>query len=1046
MKKLISSLLAILIFASVMPTGMAIVGVAEEIHDLSIVFQLQIDTAVNESDEEAFSRGYYAKNVVDATDNVTYNGFGKELASGAYEEAPILGKDLSFPYLTFADPERDIQDGTAITDSVNKKLRALSFELEPLGENNYDKTLANKDEVSIEMWYRDRQNDNPFGLTTADNRTRGIFAVDGFRTSSTGTKEFATAYPAFGAAFRNVDTSGNDLSIGFKADAIGGKFTPMSTLDNIGNVDVATDKNGNQVPDNFEDSWSTTSYLATESNVDITLVNNLYTDGIYDGKIANEWHHMVINRIWNANDNRYVIETYIDGVKKADQYQEYQSPLTRTDYAKVYGPNNNANTTNRHFNYNVLTIGRYKRDTDGYFAGDIAEFVVRTKKLESADVSNAFRAGFGKYFPDMTGNGTKIFDMDLKGSVQDSGSGQVLKITNAVDNKGGGAAKNSGDITFGYAHDGTEPTYIKENGVEFLRFAYLDKIEGEPSGTEWKNKNAQVNVNMKKTVTSWANADALTFETWVREKDNGQQSSGGEIRDNKSVFAFGALTPGRLGSFMPAFQLQLTGNNIELYPDMVAATGGTLQEATNGNAPYRKLALGDIEANENKWMHYVVTREWVEGNITLEPDDPDYYDHWESNFYINGQKSGAVKSYYNSTTTGSGEEEITTYQDCIRTNYDTVKRISGDSLYTPVDYLIIGGTSKDGENRAFNGDIAEFNMYAGALTEEQVLNAYYNSVGTYYQILYNLELRNQSNDILTPDTMCTATKIQVDGLITSFDTEKELPSVFLAVYGEGDKVVTCKNLNVTRGASNETIVVNDSIDGLDLGSVTDAKLFIWSNSSNLQPLFDAKQASTQYLSPALDKYSGKYKITMQVSDDLQGSSVKKENLVVYENDTNRTIEVLDVNYMPSRREIVLSLANDIDPTATFGVIMTGDSGAVLDLNGNEAIVSNIDLIHGNFSNIYGVSVQRVRIEQNGISVLQPDLTKSFNVYVDVVNTTHIAQNRKLRLHLGENVAQYIAEENIDDLPGETTREFYFEVTPEDLPVNATDGLVKAVVY
>lgn len=611
-----------------------------------------------------------------------------------------------------------------------------------------------------------------------------------------------------------------------------------------------------------------------------------------------------------------------------------------------------------------------------------------------------------------------IYKMDLTDCVPGSKDGQIPQVLNVKD--GAGNKYASEDVTYGIQKNSVtvekEPTVLKENGIKFLRFGHIqESVEGETVTRTWVNKNSSVNVKMRDTATSWGNADALTFETWVRERDSGVADSADLVRQNKSLFAFDAMRLYTQAAFAVQFNVDGSGMlSFSLYPDRTA--NNYAGDTTNHNTG---INHGDIISEREKWAHYIVTREWVEGLDSLPNTEPDFADHWKSTIYLNGKLKNT--EYIRNSTDVDG---VTVYSDVVRQDYDTVyssQTDQTDDTLVPYNYLIIGGDSY-GEDRSFTGDIATFNIYSGVLDSAEAERKYLTSVGDFYLGLFGATLRNQNGTAITQENISSVTKVQVnDAVITNYSPDDEEPFVMLAVYNSDGALVKSAKLNATRSDANSSVIqIEGSIDGIEAGTINDAKLLIWNTPLDIKPLFAANTFSL-----VKERNIEKYKMTIPLADNLKPSSVKSENFRVYDTNTGDEIEITDTIYIPQTREVVLTLKPEGVLSSMCNIELSAEVSYIDGTSAETTYISEV--MRNRLCGIFDVSVQEIGVYQDGSLTLTPDMTRAFTVKIRVVNTTYSDAVRELRVYLDDKIGIPIETRNITVKSG-ASEEYIFEVT------------------
>lgn len=284
-----------------------------------------------------------------------------------------------------------------------------------------------------------------------------------------------------------------------------------------------------------------------------------------------------------------------------------------------------------------------------------------------------------------------------------------------------------------------KPIYHEEGEVKYLKF--VDENDANAALNGYNKEDHRIVVPFKSELDI-ANKDALTFETWIRPNRNPNVT--GTKTDYNRVFSFGSArgiegvtTENRLFEFVwmvrntssggPRFENDLENSDTN---DRTSFYNVTESGTTNAQP------IEYMEEFEEKWMHLVLTREWKEvtapvydesGNVTTAGTGT-----WTNKIFINGAYRGSV-------TSGTTEE----------------KTIVPTSVTDPMNHLCIGGLT--GAAEAFRGDIAEFKMYDGVLTEDTVRASYQAKRDTYFPANGRKVFGMQINDTSTGADLVTAT-------------------------------------------------------------------------------------------------------------------------------------------------------------------------------------------------------------------------------------------------------------------------------------------------
>ncbi len=185
------------------------------------------------------------------------------------------------------------------------------------------------------------------------------------------------------------------------------------------------------------------------------------------------------------------------------------------------------------------------------------------------------------------------------------------------------------------------------------------------------NKGSQINVIFAEN--DFGNGNAFTYEMWARPTSYTAWSS---------MFALGGQ-----GGVNEGLTMRMTQTGFySFYPDMLTAPTTA------------RLDSSSATSHMNTWNHYVVTQVWDSENTK-----------WDCAIYVNG-KEFAAKSI--------DVDE--------RTDYLT-KRGRAPWWNT----FVIGNVIGNNKNKAFEGDIAEFRIYEGALTAAEASAEYEDTKATY---------------------------------------------------------------------------------------------------------------------------------------------------------------------------------------------------------------------------------------------------------------------------------------------------------------------------
>lgn len=264
-----------------------------------------------------------------------------------------------------------------------------------------------------------------------------------------------------------------------------------------------------------------------------------------------------------------------------------------------------------------------------------------------------------------------IFDMGL--SETSEGTFEV------VDESSSGKVSS---ITYGNGTTGEKPGYaVTQQDTPYLVFDTKDNTDA---------KNGSVNINL--TDKTIPDADELSVSAWIYDANSANRSS-------KYIFGFGTGADTN-----PEWTTLIRKASIEHIG--VTAEGSSLKD---GNTPINignnKLNLGTwADSYKNAWKHFVVTKKWT---TTDEVTGKGYYTIVT---YLNGEK---LSSYSNSADD----------KQKIRQKYS-------DTRETAV--LEIGGDGGSAANTAFAGYIADFRLYDGLLTEQEVKSVYYTTKNGFY--------------------------------------------------------------------------------------------------------------------------------------------------------------------------------------------------------------------------------------------------------------------------------------------------------------------------
>ena len=246
------------------------------------------------------------------------------------------------------------------------------------------------------------------------------------------------------------------------------------------------------------------------------------------------------------------------------------------------------------------------------------------------------------------------------------------------------------------------------------------------------NKGSQVNVIFSDGTL--ADKEKLTVEMWARPTSYSAWSS---------MFSL-AFPGGKTDAFTMRF---MTTPAYNFYPDRLANGNGTCYTFSK-----------NVKDHMNAWNHYVVTREATT-------------DGWYSAIYVNGSllTSGTYK--------------------CTKTTYAT----SSNSA-TTWNSFVIGNTTGNDVNKAFEGDIAEFRIYEGALTETEAAAEYEDTKAPYKTIndglIFDMDISGSTeavaDDPETEESEAVAQKVVVK------DTSNSGQVHVINPYGNGTTYPTFK--------------------------------------------------------------------------------------------------------------------------------------------------------------------------------------------------------------------------------------------------------------
>lgn len=308
-----------------------------------------------------------------------------------------------------------------------------------------------------------------------------------------------------------------------------------------------------------------------------------------------------------------------------------------------------------------------------------------------------------------------LFDLDIQVTDMDAGTYIIKDASTSANNK-------AGKVKIIYGQDTTSDETLKpilgknSYGTHYVQFGDFDDA-GKAINTD---RPMQVDLGTDRntdggTNDSYANRDGLTFEMWVNLKDIENYITAWSW---KSFFALTGKRSGSLhqdvkGAQQPTFDINPTVSpktmTIEMRTDITENkyTSGANEEYIGsfmGNTNQTKLASSSniFDAmTGDKWVHMAYVRKWT----PYEPaKEGTYTGKWNYDIYVNGTNVGSLEK-------------------------DTVERVDYNNVsyanaWIDYDTLLLGRGNKATSNNGIVVQMADFKLYDGALTAEQVVKAY----------------------------------------------------------------------------------------------------------------------------------------------------------------------------------------------------------------------------------------------------------------------------------------------------------------------------------
>lgn len=154
-----------------------------------------------------------------------------------------------------------------------------------------------------------------------------------------------------------------------------------------------------------------------------------------------------------------------------------------------------------------------------------------------------------------------------------------------------------------------------------------------------------------------------------------------------------------------------------------------------------------------------------------------------------------------------------------------------------------------------------------------------------------------------------------------------------------------------------------------------------------------------------------YTVTIPFECALQPSTVLMDNFTIQGRTTEQQTNVTEVVYLPQSKTAILSVRS-CDLKEVNCQTMISDELSYLDSTQEISSVLDSVFIRSYACEAFSMSVKSVEIIQNGVSVLHPLASETFDIHVKVINTSDVEQTGKLTLYLNENIDTPIISEEI----------------------------------
>jgi len=373
---------------------------------------------------------------------------------------------------------------------------------------------------------------------------------------------------------------------------------------------------------------------------------------------------------------------------------------------------------------------------------------------------------------------TLIFDMNLDGVTAAAETGYV---TDGVANSVTGTTTTIAGKSRLASGDGSEdrPILGVDEGVgfKFLEFS-------KPTSNTTRDNN-QAGLEVTFNDESYFNSDEFTFEAWTRgtNLEDGDGDAKGNYYAYLGLFTLGtkpsasetafSTSTAYIGTFFG------TGSAHNLYNLNSHATSvNSCVKSVRGDtsdAPSAQHTFGGAEAQlsayEDMLMHYAITMKWEPDTAT----DSETDGTWTSDLYVDGEKKYTLTRKEASRPTFN-DSDITT--------------------------LLIGASPHT--TATFCGDIADFKMYTGVRTAEEILATYKSELGNYIEMVdveshtLNEVTRDNREFTVTFDEAVDATTVNANNISVEKADGTKLGLLETIPYNESTRTVSFKLLDYFR--------------------------------------------------------------------------------------------------------------------------------------------------------------------------------------------------------------------------------------------------------